>query len=272
VLGLIVAATTILSLFRAARPLRKLTAALESFSETASPVPIAPSGPADLRRLIETVNRMQERLSSLLRGRAMLAGAISHDLRTYLTRLQLRVDAIEDDNERRGAEADIETMTSIVENALAFAQAASTEDLRETVDLAQIIDDEESRSPRQQVNFVIAHRPVLISGDRVALQRVIANLVDNAMHYAGDAEVKLSTGGRFAELVVDDHGKGIPASERETVFEPFYRLENSRNRASGGTGLGLALTRQIVEAHGGRISAGEAPGGGARLRVLLPLA
>jgi len=224
-----------------------------------------------LRRLIDTVNRMQERLSALLRGRAMLAGAISHDLRTYLTRLQLRVDTIEDDDERRGAEADIETMTSIVENALAFAQAASAAELRETIDLAQILDDEISRSPRQRVSLAIAQRPVPISGDRIALQRVIANLIDNAVHYAGDAQVKLSTSARFAELVVDDNGEGIPIHERETVFEPFYRLENSRNRASGGTGLGLALTRQIVEAHGGRITAGEAPGGGARLRVLLPL-
>lgn len=273
-LGTLIAAVTLIGLYRSARPLRQLTGALETFSETASPVPLKPSGRPDVQRLMQTFNRMQERLSALVKGRTILAGAISHDLRTYLTRLRLRVEAIDDAAERAGAEGDIDAMTDIVENALVFAQAASGGAGREVVDLGAVTADEKARLEREgaRVSWRLPEAPVAVEGDRVALGRVVANLIDNALRYAGEAEVELSSGDAFAELVVDDHGPGIPPGEREAVFEPFYRLERSRNRASGGTGLGLALTRQIVEAHGGRITATDAPGGGTRMRVLLPLA
>jgi signal transduction histidine kinase len=227
-----------------------------------------------MQRLIATLNRMQERLAALVRGRTILAGAISHDLRTYLTRLRLRVDAIEDLAERAGAESDIDAMTGIVENALAFAQSASRAGPRETLDLAALLRSESEHYAAQgaAVRWLLPADPVPVAGDGVALKRVLANLVDNALRYAGEAVVTLSAADDFAGLTVDDHGKGIPAEEREVVFEPFYRLDASRSRESGGTGLGLALTRQIVEAHDGRITALEAPGGGTRMQVMLPLA
>jgi len=274
VTGVLIAALTLFGLFRAARPLRRLTTALETFSETASPVPVEPSGPPDMQRLIGTFNRMQERLSALVKGRTILAGAISHDLRTYLTRLRLRVDAIADATEREGAEGDIDAMTGIVENALAFAQSASTSEAREPVDLTAIVRAEVKHhaAAGSAVAWEDRVEPIWVRGDTVALRRVLSNLIDNALRYAGEAEVQLSAADVFAELVVDDHGRGIPLAEREAIFEPFYRLDASRNVATGGSGLGLALTRQIVEAHDGRITAGDAPAGGTRMLVLLPLA
>jgi two-component system osmolarity sensor histidine kinase EnvZ len=271
--GLLIATVTLVSLFRTARPLQRLTVALETFSDTASPVHVEPAGPADLRRLIGTFNRMQERLSTLLKGRTMLAGAISHDLRTYLTRLRLRVDAIEDPAERAGAGHDIDEMSAIIENSLAFAQSASSADLHAAVDLAAIVRGE-VECYRGQGSAVASTRcpdRLMLRGDAVGLRRVVTNLVDNALRYAGEAEIGLAATDGFAELLVDDHGRGIPKSERQAIFEPFYRLDTSRNLANGGSGLGLALTRQIVEAHGGRVTAGDAPHGGTRMRVLLPL-
>lgn len=271
--ALLIAALTLYGLFRAATPLRRLTAAVESFSETASPVPVPVKGPADLRRLIARFNRMQERLSALVKGRTILAGAISHDLRTYLTRLRLRIDTIADDAERSGAERDLEAMSAIVDNALAFAQSTSGS-ARETIDLARIVRDEVDRHRGEGGRVELASAPptLPLSGDAVGLHRVVANLVANALRHAGTAELSLALADGFAELLVDDTGPGIQPGEREAIFEPFYRLEPSRNRQSGGSGLGLALTRQIVEAHGGRITADAAPGGGARFRVLLPAA
>lgn len=273
VIGILIAGLTLFGLFHAARPLRRLTTALESFSETASPVPVRPSGPADMQRLIATVNRMQERVAALVKGRTILAGAISHDLRTYLTRLRLRIDAMDNPAERAGAESDIDAMTDIVENALAFAQSASSAGGRDRLDIAGLLRGEMERYAAQDapLRWQLPAEPVMIIGDDVALRRVVANLADNALRYAGEATVTLSVADAFAELTVDDSGKGIPAAEREAIFEPFYRLESSRSRQSGGTGLGLALTRQIVEAHGGRITALEAPGGGTRMKVILPL-
>ena len=272
--GVLIAGITLIALFRAAQPLRRLTAALETFSETATPVPIRPAGAPDMQRLIGTFNQMQERLSALVKGRTILAGAISHDLRTYLTRLRLRIDTIPDAGEREGAENDIDAMTSIVENALAFAQSASTSGTRETLDLAAIVRAEIVRyaSAGSLVTWTDLRQPIPVRGDTMALRRVLSNLVENALRYAGQAEVSLLAADGFADLMVDDRGGGIPPAEREAIFEPFYRLDMSRNTATEGTGLGLALTRQIVEAHGGRITACDAPGGGTRMRVLLPLA
>ncbi len=273
-LGVLIAGVTLVGLFRAARPLRRLAAAVEAFSETTLPTRLEPAGPIDMRRLIETFNRMQERLSALLKGRTMLAGAISHDLRTYLTRLRLRVDAIEDPAERTGAESDIDAMSAIVENSLAFAQSAGSAGLHGEADLAAIVHGEVARYQQEQRAVVLTRCPdrLVIRGDAVGLRRVVTNLVDNALRHAGEAEIGLAVADGFAELLVDDQGRGIPRSEREAIFEPFYRLDTSRSFDSGGSGLGLALTRQIVDAHGGRVTAGDAPKGGTRMRVLLPLA
>jgi len=274
-LGLLIAIVTLGGLFRAARPVRRLSLALEAFSETASPVPIQPMGPPDLRHLIETFNRMQERLSALLKGRAMLAGAISHDLRTYLTRMRLRIDAIEDPVERSGAEGDIEAMAAIVENSLAFAQSAGGTELHAVIDLSALVRGEAERYRKQGSAVVSAPCPdgLMVRGDAIGLRRVVANLVDNALRYAGEAEISLTaTTDGFAELRIDDRGCGIPKDEREAIFEPFYRLDTARNLERVGSGLGLTLTRQIVEAHGGGVSASDAPQGGTRMRVLLPLA
>lgn len=272
--GVLIAVITLFGLFRTAQPLHRLTTAVEAFSETATPVPMEPSGPADVQRLIGTFNRMQERLGALVKGRTILAGAISHDLRTYLTRLRLRVDTIADPAERAGAESDIDAMTGIVENALAFAQSAGAPGAREVVDLTAIVRAEIARyaAAGSPVTWADDQPSVRVRGDTIALRRVLTNLVDNALRYAGRAEVHLSAADGLADLIVDDHGGGIPPAEREAIFEPFYRVDTSRNLETGGTGLGLALTRQIVEAHDGRITAGDAPGNGTRMRVLLPLA
>jgi signal transduction histidine kinase len=273
-LGVAICTLTIVGLFRTVSPLRRLTSAIASFAETAAPVPIEASGPADMRRLIGTFNLMQERLSTLLKGRTILAGAISHDLRTYLTRMRLRIDTIEDEAERSGAEADIDAMSAIVENSLAFAQAAGKAALFEDIDLTALV--REAVKLHQDRNSPVScgdlAERIRVKGDTVGLRRVLTNLIDNALRYAGDATIRLSACDGFAELFVDDSGRGIPPNEREAIFEPFYRLDAARNLESGGTGLGLALTRQIVEAHGGRITAGTSPGGGNRMHVVLPLA
>jgi len=115
-----------------------------------------------------------------------------------------------------------------------------------------------------------ASPPVVVHGDALALRRLFANLLDNALRYGSSAEVTVERSGSEVIVIVDDDGPGIPALERSAVFEPFYRVEPSRSRETGGAGLGLAIARAIVEAHAGRISADDAPKGGARIRVALP--
>jgi signal transduction histidine kinase len=214
---------------------------------------------------------MQERIASLVKGRTILLGAISHDLKTFLTRLRLRVEAIPDPDQQARAARDLEDMTALIEDALALARGAAVSERRDEVDVAELL--AQQAADRKEVSLSVASpAPVKVRGDAVALRRLFANLLDNALRYGASAEVGLERSGSEVIITVDDDGPGIPALERSAVFEPFYRIEPSRSRETGGAGLGLAIARAIVEAHGGRISADLAPKGGARIRVVLPSA
>jgi signal transduction histidine kinase len=220
-------------------------------------------------------NRLQARISHLVRGRIAMIGGISHDVRTFLTRLRLRVDRIPDEQERDRAVADIADMIRLLDDALLASRAGSGELNEELIDFAQIVSAEvdDRRAVGKPVD--LANSATLnptILGDRLALRRVIANLVDNALFYGKVAHLAIEADSEFVTLNVDDEGPGIPPDQREQILEPFVRLENSRNRRTGGAGLGLAVARSLVEAHSGKISISDAPGSkGARLTVQLPL-
>ncbi len=271
--SLVIAALTLIALVRETRPLRDLTAALRRFSQEAKPAPVKPGGATDVRALIETVNRMQERIGALVKGRTILAGAISHDLKTYLTRLQLRNESIADPVEREGAERDIAAMVAIVENAMSFARSVAGTRDRSIIDLGALAENEVARlqSPACPIAFH-ATEPAPIVGDAVALTRVLGNLIENAQRHATGVTVTVKAMAGKAVLTVGDNGPGIPPAEREAVFEPFYRLDQSRSTETGGSGLGLALCRQIVDAHGGEIYITESQMGGAQANVVLELA
>lgn len=279
IFGFLFAAAALWAVAREARPLRELARSVEGFAasgapEGVTPHAVAPRGAPEVRSLIEATNAMQQRIAALLRGRTMLLGAISHDLKTYITRLRLRAEMIEPEEMRLRAERDLDEMTRLIDDALAAARGASAPERRERVDLAAMLADEVAR--RAEAGGPIESRlppvPALVEGDPVALRRVVANLIDNARGNAGLCRVAVVQGGGAVELTVEDDGPGIPEAEHEAVFEPFYRLDPSRSRATGGSGLGLAIARQIVEAHGGRILLDGSELGGARFRIHLPAA
>ncbi|MBX9924982.1 MAG: two-component sensor histidine kinase [Hyphomicrobiaceae bacterium] len=291
-LGAILGLMAILAIRREARPLADLSTALTRFSADAKPAPVTPRGAPDVRSLIEAVNAMQTRIASLLKGRTILLGAVSHDLKTYITRLRLRVEALDDDMARDKAVRDLNEMTQIIDSAIAVARGGAAIEMRELVDLRTLVANEVALRDGQRLTLLplvvepprgsrrTIGRETLVLGDAVGLRRVIANILDNALRYATRADVSIAVSGAGSGLVsggefvlrVDDDGPGIPEAEREAIFEPFYRAEPSRNRSTGGSGLGLAIARQIVEAHGGRIAAETSPKGGARIAVALPIA
>lgn len=203
----------------------------------------------------------------------MLLGAISHDLKTLLTRLRLRAEAIANPDQQVRAVCDLDAMTALIEDALALARGAAVSERREQVDVADLVRQEIADRKEARLNLRDGGAGKgIVRGDGLALRRLLANLFDNALRYATSAEVTVERTGANVELLVDDDGPGIPQLERQAIFEPFYRVEPSRSRDTGGAGLGLAIARAIVEAHGGRIGAEEAPAGGARIRVVLPAA
>ncbi|MGZ3282701.1 MAG: sensor histidine kinase [Xanthobacteraceae bacterium] len=272
ILGFIVALAALIAVRRETKPLSELAGAIERFGTAAETQAIAEHGAPDVRTLIRAVNAMQARIAELLRSRTLVLGAISHDLRTYVTRLRLRLELLPESEQRTKAAADLDGMQSLMDDALAFLRASFAAAPDETVNLALVAQAEcdARKAQNAPVRLTGAEAPLTVRGSAAGITRVVANLVANALAYGGSADVSLRTDNAFAELWVEDRGPGIPAGERSHVFDPFYRLETSRNRDSGGAGLGLTIVRQIVESNRGTVTIEDRPGGGARMRVRLP--
>ena len=272
ILGFLVALVALFAVRRETRPLSDLAAVVERFGARLEPLVVPERGAPDVRLVIRAVNAMQARIAELVRMRTLVLGAISHDLRTYLTRLRLRLELLPPGPQVEKAQADLAGMQALVDDALAFARATFAPASGERVDLSALARDEYEAHLAEggAVSLSDADGPLLVDGTRGALARVLANLVGNALAYGQCADITLLDLGDQVELRVDDRGPGIPPAERASVFEPFYRVEPSRSRESGGAGLGLTIVRQIVEGHGGEVVIADRPGGGARLRVLLP--
>ena len=210
-----------------------------------------------------------------MRSRMVLIGGIAHDVRTFATRLRLRVEKIPDAAERQRAIADIDDMIRLLDDALLSSRVGAGQLSQEMVDFAALVrteaDDRRAQGSRVEFSADEVTRGVIVLGDRLALRRIVANIIDNAIKYGQVARLRLRLENPAIVLTVDDEGPGIPADRRQAMLEPFNRLEASRNRATGGAGLGLAVARSLVEAHDGTIVLAEVPGGGTRVRIGLPV-
>lgn len=270
-LALMVLVIAILVVSRLAAPVGQFAAAADRFGTDVNAPPLPERGSPEVRRAIRAFNRMQERLRRYVDDRTMMMAAISHDLRTALTRLKLRAEFIDDDEQRAKAIADLDEMQSMLESTLAFARDEATQEPRGRVDLAALLQSvcSDHADVGQNVRYQGPDR-VPFDGRPVALRRAFGNLVDNAVRYGGEALVTLAEKEGSCTVLVEDRGPGIPSSMRERVFAPFFRLESSRNRETGGMGLGLAVVRSVVRGHGGDISLLDRDGGGLSVRVTLP--
>jgi len=275
--GTIVALLALLVMQRETRPLARLAAAVDRVDLSADPplLPDARRSAPEIRAVIAAFNRLQGRLSEMLRGRMTLIGGIAHDVRTFATRLRLRVEKIPDEAEQLRAIADIDDMIRLLDDALLSSRVGAGQLSQEMVEFAALVGaeagDRRAQGGGVQVMTDEAAKGAIVLGDRLALRRVVANIVDNAVKYGRVAHVQIRLAGDVVRLTVDDEGPGIPANQRQAMLEPFNRLETSRNRTTGGAGLGLAVARSVVEGHGGTIEIAEAPSGGTRVRVELPV-
>lgn len=274
-LGALVGIAAILAIAREARPLRLLANSVGKFTGEAPIEKVKAAGAPEIRQLIEAVNGMQDRITELVRGRTLLLGGISHDLKTYITRLRLRVEQLGDDTQREKAIKDLDEMTELLESALAVARGGLVAAQRQRLDLSTLVDGliADFRAAGQPVRGHEGRaRDLEIIGEPVALRRLFSNLIDNAIRFGKSVEIDLQAVAGAAVATVDDDGPGIPEHAHQSVFLPFWRLEESRNRATGGTGLGLAIVKQITAAHGGKAALSRSPLGGLRVTVTLPLA
>jgi signal transduction histidine kinase len=274
--GTIVALLALLVMQRETRPLAQLAAAVDRVDLSADPpsLPEARRSAPEIRAVIAAFNRLQTRLSEMMRSRMTLIGGIAHDVRTFATRLRLRVEKIPDAAEQQRAVADIDDMIRLLDDALLSSRVGAGQLSQEMVDFAALVRtevDDRRAQGRVELSADEATPDVIVLGDRLALRRIIANIIDNAVKYGRVARLRLQRENSAIVLTVDDEGPGIPPGQRQAMLEPFNRLETSRNRATGGAGLGLAVVRSLVEAHDGTIGLMEAPGGGTRVRIGLPV-
>jgi signal transduction histidine kinase len=256
---------------RVTRPLADIAAAAERLGRDVAAPPLALRGSAEMRQAARAFNDMQAGLRRLVENRTRMLAAISHDLRTPLTLLRLRAEAVENAEERERMLATIAEMNGMIEATLAFARDEATAEPRRPTDVtalvASIVDD--MADAGAEVTMAPAE-PVVCDCQPAALRRALRNLVDNAVKYGMAAAVAVSATARSVTVTVDDQGPGIPEAELGRVVEPFYRLEASRNRATGGIGLGLAIAASIAAAHGGELTLVNRPEGGLRATLRLP--
>ena len=258
---------------RLARPLRDLTEAAERFRGRGEAPHVRPSGPADLRRAILAFNAMGERVSAMLDEKDRMLGAIGHDLRTPLASLRIRAESVEPEEEGRRMIATIEEMAAMLDDTLALARSGRASEEARVVDLAALADTvvEEFRALGQEVEMAESARLTARVQPNL-LRRAIRNLVENGIKYGGAVEVAVRGSAGGIAIEVSDKGPGIPDAELARVQEPFYRMEPSRSRETGGSGLGLTLAQAAAQAHGGRLELENRPGGGLCARILLPKA
>ena len=268
VYGFLFAALALWAIAREAKPLQQLAKSVELFGADGTPRHVESRGATEIQKLVRTVNHMQHRIAALIKGRTILLGAVSHDLKTYITRLRLRAEQVSNETLREKTISDLEQMTLIIDDAILIAKGeVNGKDTRTSVDIHEVLrNDIASRSNPEQIKLT-GECNALISGNAIALSRMFANLIDNALRYGNTCEINISQNENTIIITFDDDGPGIPPEDRITIFEPFYRLEKSRNLNTGGSGLGLAIVKQIANAHNARIEVQENLQGGARFIV-----
>ena len=256
---------------RLTRPIRLFADAAERLGADPEAEPLTPSGPKEVRTAIHAFNDMQASLRDHMRQRTQTVAAIAHDLRTPLTRLRFRAESAPDAVRDRMA-ADIEEMDALIAQAMAFVRGDTTPERRETVDLDALAADCAAGFAETGADVTFDGGADLnVLADPAALRRALGNLIGNAVKYGGAARVKAFALDGAAVITIEDDGPGLPEDELEPVFEPFRRGEQSRNRETGGAGLGLTVARQAARAFGGEVTLANRPGGGLSARLHVPM-
>ena len=272
-MAIILIAVSVWVVRRVTAPLTSLSAAAVRLGTDLHAPPLREAGTIEMRKAAHAFNTMQARLRGVIENRTRMLAAISHDLRTPLTLLRLRAENFADAAERDKMFGTIAEMDAMLAETLRFARDEATAEPRRRTDLsallASVVDDmtdagaSVSMEPAQQI---------ICECQPVAVKRALTNLLDNAIKYGKRARATIRATPESVEITIDDEGPGIPEGELKRVFEPFYRVEASRSRDTGGIGLGLAIALSIIHGHGGQLTLSNRPEGGLRAVVELPIA
>ncbi|NOX74820.1 MAG: HAMP domain-containing protein [Alphaproteobacteria bacterium] len=268
-----VVAISALIVGRMTEPLKQLSRAAEKLGMDVQAPAIPEIGPEEVRRTARAFNVMQNRIRRFVEDRTQMLGAIAHDLGTPITRLRLRAEFVEDKAVRAKVLRDLDDMQQMVASTLSFIREESASEPQSTVDISSLMSRVCDDFADQGLDVTLEDVPrwILVDCRPVALRRALGNLVDNAVKYGQSAQVSLVQEDSALKIMIEDQGPGIADDRQEDVFKPFLRLEDSRNRETGGTGLGMSVARTIIRAHGGDIRLNNRAEGGLSIEVRLPL-
>ena len=256
---------------RLAAPISAFAAAAERLGRDPGAPPVAVRGSAEIETAGAAFNDMQDRLRRYVADRTTMIGAVAHDLRTPLTRLRFRIEGTPEPLRRKMA-TDLDEMEQMIAATMAFVRDTAQPAQRRRLELSSLV---EAVADEMAETGLDVHaepgRPVVVDGDPVALRRLVANLIENAVKFGARARARVYADDLSAVVEIDDDGPGVPEAQREQVFEPFHRGEPSRSRQTGGAGLGLAVVRSIARAHGGDAQLENRAEGGLRARARLPI-
>lgn len=255
---------------RVTRPLSELAGAASAVAEGRQAPRLREHGPQDVRRAASAFNAMTDQVTRTLESQRQLLSAVGHDLRTPITAMRISLEFVEDPELRDRLQKNLVELQELTEAVLSAARGTGGE-VKRNVDLSALVESlcADLDDLGEPVNWN-AHTPAPLSCRPNEIRRAVRNLVENAVSYGGKANVQLAQVSDGYEIVVEDDGPGIPDADKGRVFEPFVRLEGSRNEATGGTGLGLTLVKAIAEGHGGAVTLENRAGGGLRARLRLP--
>ena len=252
-------------------PIRRLATAAENFGKGRDTPNFKPSGATEVRQAASAFMAMRNRLERQIQQRTDMLAGVSHDLRTPLTRMKLQLAMLSSNTEINELNSDVAAMEGMIEGYLNFARGEGTEE-RQTVNAGELLEGVAHDAGRNGTDIRLnMGEPVELPLARAAIRRCLPNLPDTAARRANMIELSMHRNGSVLEIIVDDDGPGIPEDMREDVFRPFFRLDESRNMETGGTGLGLSIAQDIVHGHGGEISLSDAPAGGLRVLIRIPI-
>ena len=253
------------------RPIRRLALAADSFGKGRDVADFKPEGATEVRQAAGAFIQMRNRIKRQIRQRTEILAGVSHDLRTPLTRMKLQLAMLGRTPETESLESDVAAMERMVEGYLAFARGESVEQ-PEPTEVSGLL-REVVVQMRRDGGIVDLHveQAMTVPLRREPMRRCLSNLIANAQRYGEHVSVRAGPRDKVIEITIDDDGPGIPPDKRREVFRPFFRLEQSRNPETGGVGLGLTIARDVVRNHGGDIVLEDAPGGGLRARIWLPV-
>jgi len=268
---LIVAAVVMIAVREATRPLQQLATAADTLGSDLDAPPLAETGPTETRRAAQAFNRMQARIKHLIDERARALAAVSHDLRTPLTRLRLRAELVDDEKLREQMAADLDAMAAMIDATLDYLRGLQDAEVARPIDmnalLQSLADDAAVLGKAIRVDGM-ALAP--FTGRLSALRRAVQNLIDNAIKYGHSAHILIDDTVSTLRVTVEDEGYGIAPDELPRVTEPYYRPDASRSRETGGVGLGLSIVKDIVLLHGGELVLSNRPQGGLSAAIVLP--